>query len=87
MIHLIETLLNHNCKLTMYDFQQKPVIFCLAVYINNPKEIWHVANLCRDQGFDAGDLGAPQYDDKVKCLYFPRMILDAASFDYLTANA
>ena len=84
MIGIIRTLLNYNCKLTMYDFQQKPVIFCLAVYINNPKDIWHVANLCRDQNFD---MGAPQYDDEVKCIYFPRMVLDEQAFDYLTANA
>jgi hypothetical protein len=84
MIHLIDTLLNYNCKLTMYDFQQRPVVFCLAVYIDNPKDIWHVANLCRDQEFD---LGSPQYDDQVKCIYFPRMILDAKSYDYLTATA
>jgi hypothetical protein len=84
MNQIIDTLLNYNCKLTMYDFQQKPVLFCLAVYIDNPKDIWHVANLCHDQGFD---FGSPQYDYEVKCLYFPRMILDSKSYDYLIATA
>jgi len=84
MIQLIDTLLNYNCKLTIYDFQQKPVVFCLAVYIDNPKDIWHIANLCKDQCFD---LGSPQYDDKVKCIYFPRMVLNQKAYDYLLVKA
>lgn len=84
MNDLINTLLTYNCKLTMYDFQQTPVIFCLAFHIDDPKEIWHIANLCRDQHMD---LGSPQYDDESKCLYFPRMILDGKQFDALSANA
>ena len=85
MIDLINTLLTYNCKLTMYDFQQEPVVFCLAVYIDDPKDIWHIANLCRDHKLDMGY--APQYDEMFKFLYFPKLILDKKSYDHLSAKA
>jgi hypothetical protein len=85
MNDLINTLLTYNCKLTMYDFNQEPVIFCLAVYIDDPKDIWHIANLCRDHNLDMGR--SPQYDEMFKFLYFPHLILDKISYDHLTANA
>lgn len=86
MIHLIDTLLNHKCKPTAYVFIENPVIFCLAVHIDDPKDIWHIANLCRDQGFDLVDLGAPQYDNEAKLLYFPSLVLNDQTYDYLIDN-
>ena len=80
MIEMIDTLLNYKCTVTMYDFNDKPLLFCLGIDVSEPKEIWHIANLCRDQGFD---MGSPQYDEKAGCLYFPRLVLDESMFDYI----
>ena len=82
MENIINTLRDYGCKLTMYDFHYQPVLFCLAVFVDDPKEIWHIAMLCEHQGLE---MGQPQYDAKVKCIYFPTLVLDPSSFDLIAA--
>jgi len=77
MEHIINKLLDYGCKLTPYNFNDKPVLFCLAVHVSDPKEIWHIANLCNDESLEVGQ---PQYDKDVPCLYFPACVLDERLF-------
>ncbi len=77
MEHIINKLLDYGCELTAYAFNDKPVLFCLAVYVDDPKDIWHLANLCKDESLEVGQ---PQYDKDVPCLYFPACVLDERSF-------
>lgn len=83
MEHMIKTLLDYQCKLTAYEFSDKPLLFCLGVIIDDPKEIWHIANLCNDESFY---MGSPYYDKDVLCLYFPACLLDERSFKQVTSS-
>ena len=84
MEHIIKTLLDYGCFLTPYNFNDKPVLFCLAIHISDPKEIWHLANLCKDESLEVGQ---PQYDKDVRCLYFPAALLDERSFKQIVETA
>lgn len=80
MQRIINTLLMYKCKVTAYVFNEKPVLFCLAINISEPKEIWHIANLCRNNHYE---MGSPEYDKNLGCLYFPRLVLDEETFNYI----
>ena len=80
MQQIIDTLLDYKCNVTMYVFNEKPLLFCLAVHVEGPKEIWHIANLCHDNNFE---MGSPEYDKGLECLYFPRLVLDEETFNYI----
>lgn len=84
MEHIINKLRDYGCFVTPYQFNDKPVLFCLAIHISDPKEIWHIANLCNDESLEVGQ---PQYEDEFGCLYFPAAVLDERSFKQIMETA
>jgi hypothetical protein len=80
MKRIINNLLSYKYSVTMYEFNEKPLLFCLGINISEPKEIWNIANFCRNNFFE---MGSPEYDKGLECLYFPRLVLDEETFNYI----
>jgi hypothetical protein len=77
MKDLIEQLRDEHIKVTIHDMGEHNCIFVLAVIMDGPSTAWDAALIMADSGC------IPRWKDNI--LFFPQLIVDAETYDFLCA--
>lgn len=78
MKHIIDALRKEKIKVTIYDNGTDKVDFVLAVVIDEPIDIWYVANVI-------GRTAALPFMEG-QHLFFPSLQIDTDTYDYICAE-
>jgi hypothetical protein len=77
MIELIQKLRDEHLKVTIHDIGEDKAVLVLAVVIDEPLDVWYVSLIMRH--------AAPLPKLEGNILFFPELIVDAKTYEYICA--
>ena len=82
MREIIQTLTANKYDVTVVDGGADPVCFYLGVVFDDLNDLWYLSQLCTQEGLD---VGVPLFKENV--VYFPRLLIDAKTFELIIGDA